>query len=58
MINLLNLFNLYTLKSRNNLDKLVASFFTSEAKHMEFLFELYEKYTAGLFVNEKKSKKL
>jgi len=24
---------------------------------MEFLFELYEKYTAGLFVKEKKGKK-
>jgi hypothetical protein len=31
--------------------------FTSEAKRIEFLFEFYEKYTAGLFVKEKKSKK-
>lgn len=33
--------------------------FTSEAKRMEFLFELYEKYTADLFtkVKEKKAKK-
>jgi len=33
--------------------------FTSEAKRMEFLFELYEKYTADLFTTEKvkKSKK-
>jgi len=30
--------------------------FTTEAKRMEFLFELYEKYTAGLFVKEKKKK--
>ncbi|PDS26855.1 class I SAM-dependent DNA methyltransferase [Flavobacterium branchiophilum] len=31
--------------------------FTTDAKRMEFLFELYEKYTAGLFVKEKKGKK-
>ena len=31
--------------------------FTTEAKRMEFLFELYEQYTAGLFKAEKKSKK-
>jgi hypothetical protein len=31
--------------------------FTSEAKRIEFLFELYEKYTAGMFVVEKKNKK-
>lgn len=30
--------------------------FVFEAKRMEFLFELYEKYTAGLFVKEKKRK--
>jgi hypothetical protein len=30
--------------------------FTSEAKRMEFLFELYEKYTAGLFVKQKSKK--
>jgi hypothetical protein len=28
-----------------------------KAEHMEFLFELYEKYTAGLFVKEKKRRK-
>jgi len=28
--------------------------FTSEAKRIEFLFELYDQYTAGLFVVEKK----
>jgi hypothetical protein len=31
--------------------------FTSEATRIEYLFELYEKYTAGLFVEEKKDKK-
>lgn len=31
--------------------------FTSEAKRIEFLFELYEKYTSGLFVQEKKGSK-
>lgn len=31
--------------------------FTSEANRMVFLFELYEKYTAGLFIKEKKAKK-
>lgn len=30
--------------------------FTSEAKRMEFLFDLYEKYTAGLFKTEKPKK--
>lgn len=47
------------VKAHNELDKAVdAAYskqaFTSEAKRMEFLFELYEKYTAGLFVREKK----
>jgi hypothetical protein len=31
--------------------------FTSETKRMEFLFELYEKYTADLFTSEKIKKK-
>jgi len=49
------------VKAHNELDKAVdAAYskqtFTSEAKRMEFLFELYEKYTAGLFVKEKKKK--
>lgn len=49
------------VKAHNELDKVVdAAYskqaFTSEAKRMEFLFELYEKYTAGLFVKEKKGK--
>jgi len=30
--------------------------FVSEAKRLEFLFELYEKYTANLFTVEKKKK--
>jgi hypothetical protein len=43
------------VKAHNELDKAVDAayskqVFTSEAKRMEFLFELYEKYTAGLFV--------
>ena len=29
----------------------------AEAKRIEFLFELYYKYTAGLFMREKKTKK-
>ena len=50
------------VKAHNELDKAVdAAYskqtFTSEAKRMEFLFELYEKHTAGLFVKEKKGKK-
>jgi len=50
------------VKAHNELDKAVdAAYskqaFTSEAKRMEFLFELYEKYTAGLFVKDKKGKK-
>ena len=31
--------------------------FANETKRIEFLFELYDKYTSGLFVKEKKSKK-
>jgi hypothetical protein len=31
--------------------------FPSEAKRIEYLFELYEKYTGGLFQHEKKTKK-
>ena len=31
--------------------------FTSEASRMEFLFELYEKYTSDLFTKEKNKKK-
>ncbi len=52
------------VKAHQELDKAVdlcyrPQAFVSEAKRMEFLFELYEKYTAGLFATEKprKSKK-
>lgn len=50
------------LKAHQELDKAVdlayrPQPFPSEAKRMEFLFELYEKYTAGLFGEEKKGKK-
>lgn len=50
------------VKAHNELDKAVdlayrPQAFESEAKRMEFLFELYEKYTAGLFVGEKKKLK-
>jgi hypothetical protein len=31
--------------------------FTTEAKRIELLFELYDKYTAGMFPSEKKSRK-
>ena len=46
------------VKAHNELDKAVdlayrSQPFTSEAKRMEFLFELYEKYTADLFSKEK-----
>ncbi len=46
------------VNAHNELDKAVDSAyrsqaFTSEAKRMEFLFELYEKYTADLFTKEK-----
>jgi type I restriction-modification system DNA methylase subunit len=50
------------VKAHNDLDKAVdqayrSQPFTSEGKRMEFLFELYEKYTADLFTKEKKKKK-
>jgi hypothetical protein len=46
------------VKAHNELDKAVdlayrPQPFTSEANRMVFLFELYEKYTADLFTNEK-----
>ncbi|HEY9220896.1 MAG TPA: DNA methyltransferase [Lutibacter sp.] len=49
------------VKAHNELDKAVdlayrSQPFTSEAKRMEFLFELYEKYTAGLFSKGKVKK--
>lgn len=50
------------VKAHNELDKAVdlayrAQPFTSEANRMEFLFELYEKYTANLFTKEKPTKR-
>ncbi len=49
-------------KAHNELDKAVdlayrPQAFTSEASRMEFLFELYEKYTANLFTKDKVKKK-
>ena len=49
------------VKAHNALDKAVdlayrPQPFVNEANRMVFLFELYEKYTAGLFVKEKKKK--
>ena len=46
------------IKAHQDLDKAVdAAYrskpFESEAKRMEFLFELYEKYTADLFTKKK-----
>ncbi len=48
-------------KAHNELDKAVdlayrPQAFTSEANRMEFLFDLYEKYTADLFTKEKSKK--
>ena len=50
------------VKAHQALDKAVdlcyrSQSFINETKRIEFLFELYDKYTAGLFVKEKKSKK-
>lgn len=50
------------VKAHQQLDKAVdlcyrPQPFTSEAKQIEYLFELYEKYTGGLFQPEKKGKK-
>jgi len=49
------------VKAHNELDKAVdlayrPQPFINETKRIEFLFELYDKYTAGLFVAEKKKK--
>ena len=49
------------VKAHNELDKAVdlayrPQAFTSEANRMEFLFGLYEKYTADLFTKEKPKK--
>jgi hypothetical protein len=50
------------VKAHNDLDKAVdlayrPQPFITVAKRIEFLFELYDKYTAGLFAVEKKKKK-
>ena len=50
------------VKAHNELDKAVdlayrPQLFINETKRIEFLFELYDKYTAGLFAVEKKKKK-
>ena len=49
------------VKAHQALDKAVdqcyrSQPFVNETKRIEFLFELYDKYTAGLFVKEKKIK--
>lgn len=49
------------IKAHNELDKVVDTAyskqnFTSDAKRMEFLFELYEKYSSTLFTKEKVKK--
>jgi len=50
------------VKAHNDLDRAVdlayrPQPFLSEAKRMEFLFELYEKYKANLYAKKVKSKK-
>jgi hypothetical protein len=50
------------VKAHQALDKAVdlcyrSQPFINETKRIEFLFELYDKYTAGLFVKEKKGKR-
>jgi hypothetical protein len=50
------------VKAHQQLDKAVdlcyrPQPFPTEAKRIEYLFELYEKYTGGLFQSEKKTKK-
>ena len=49
------------VKTQQQLDKAVdqryhALPFINETKRIEFLFELYDKYTAGLFAGEVKKK--
>ncbi|RYE55218.1 MAG: class I SAM-dependent DNA methyltransferase, partial [Sphingobacteriales bacterium] len=50
------------VKAHQQLDKAVdlcyrPQPFANETKRIEFLFELYDKYTSGMFVKEKKGKK-
>lgn len=49
------------VKAHHTLDKAVdkcyrAQAFTTDAKRVEYLFELYEKYTKGLLAGEKPKK--
>jgi len=49
------------VKAHQALDKAVdlcyrSQPFLNETKRIEFLFELYDKYTSGMFINEKKEK--
>ncbi len=51
------------VKAHNELDKAVdlayrPQAFINDTNRMEFLFELYEKYTAGIFANEREKKKI
>ena len=57
-----NVFGISRRKAHQALDKSVdlcyrPQPFINETKRIEYLFELYDKYTAGLFVKEKKNKK-
>ncbi len=50
------------VKAHQQLDKAVdlcyrPQPFTTEAKRIEYLFELYDQYTAGMFVVQKKKRK-
>jgi hypothetical protein len=50
------------VKAHNELDKVVdlayrSQAFINDVKRLEFLFELYEKYTADLFTVDKTKKK-
>ena len=50
------------VKAHQQLDKAVdlcyrPQLFANETKRIEFLFELYDKYTSGMFVGEGKGKK-
>ena len=61
--NIFGIYNLLTIppdlvKAHNELDKAVdldyrPQPFANETKRIEFLFELYDKYTAGLFAKKK-----
>ncbi len=50
------------VKAHQQLDKAVdlcyrSTAFSNEIKRIEFLFELYDKYTAGMLAKEKKGRK-